>query len=427
MVMHVVKQGDSVYSVAQEYGVSPDRLLIDNGLSDNSKLVIGQTLVVLYPEQVHTVKAGETLRSIALQYGSTVVQIYRNNPQLRGMPALMEGEELVISFQQEKEGAMSINGYAYPFIDRELFRETLPYLTYMTPFTYGFTPTGELVDLDDTFMVELAWAYGVAPLMHLSTLTEEGSFSNELAHIALNDSQVQETLIDNIIAAIQQKKYYGLDVDFEYVLPEDRDAYTAFIQNLRNRLNPLGYEVTVALAPKTSSSQRGLLYEAHDYGGLGRAANWVLLMTYEWGYTYGSPMAVSPINKVREVLDYAVTEIDPQKIFLGMPNYGYDWTLPFVQGESKATLISNVQAVDIARRYGAEIQYDETAQSPFFRYYDEQGRQHEVWFEDARSVRAKLHLVPEYGFRGAGYWNLMRPFPQNWTVLNALYHIRNVL
>ena len=118
MVIHVVKQGDSVYSVAQEYGVSPDRVLIDNGLTDDSELVIGQTLVILYPEQVHTVKAGETLRSIALQYGSTVIQLYRNNPQLRALPSLMEGEELVISFQQQKEGALSVNGYAYPFVDR---------------------------------------------------------------------------------------------------------------------------------------------------------------------------------------------------------------------------------------------------------------------------------------------------------------------
>ena len=49
---------------------------------------------------------------------------------------------------------------------------------------------------------------------------------------------------------------------------------------------------------------------------------------------------------------------------------------------------------------------------------------HEVWFEDARSIRAKLALVTEFGFLGIGYWNLMRPFPQNWLVLNALYRIR---
>lgn len=98
-------------------------------------------------------------------------------------------------------------------------------------------------------------------------------------------------------------------------------------------LNEYGYIVSVALAPKTSSTQAGLLYAGKDYRALGKAANYVLLMTYEWGYKYGPPMAVAPINKVRQVLDYAVTEIPPQKIHLGIPNYGYDWALPFIKGK----------------------------------------------------------------------------------------------
>ena len=105
---------------------------------------------------------------------------------------------------------------------------------------------------------------------------------------------------------------------------------------------------------------------------------------------------------------------------------GYDWPLPFIRGETKARSISSVQAVELARQHGSEIQYDERAQSPWFRYTDAAGVVHEVWFEDARSIRAKLALIPEYGLRGAGYWNVMRPFPQNWRVLNGLYQIRDL-
>ena len=135
-------------------------------------------------------------------------------------------------------------------------------------------------------------------------------------------------------------------------------------------------------------------------------------------------MAVAPLPNVRQVVEYALTEIPAEKIWLGMPNYGYDWPLPFVKGQTKATSISSQQAVALARRYGAEIQYDEMAQSPWFRYTDGSGVLHEVWFEDARSVQAKLALIPEYGLIGAGYWNLMRPFPQNWRVLSTLYQLR---
>jgi spore germination protein len=147
-------------------------------------------------------------------------------------------------------------------------------------------------------------------------------------------------------------------------------------------------------------------------------------MTYEWGYTYGPPMAVAPIPNIRAVLNYAVTQIARNKIYMGMPNYGYDWPLPYIRGTTRAQSISNVEAVRLAREYNAEILYDETAQSPHFQYTNTSGELHEVWFEDARSIRAKLALVTEFGFLGIGYWNLMRPFPQNWLVLNALYRIR---
>ena len=151
-----------------------------------------------------------------------------------------------------------------------------------------------------------------------------------------------------------------------------------------------------------------------------------ILHSYEWGYTYGPPMAVAPLPNVRAVLDYAVTEIPPEKIFLGVPNYGYDWPLPFVQGVTRAQSISNQRAIQLAVQYGIAIQYDEAAQSPFFNYTDDGGTVHEVWFEDARSMYAKLRLIAEYGFRGAGFWNLMRPFSQTWLVLDALYDIRDI-
>ena len=148
-----------------------------------------------------------------------------------------------------------------------------------------------------------------------------------------------------------------------------------------------------------------------------------ILHSYEWGYTYGPPMAVAPIPNVRAVLDYAVTEIPPEKIFLGVPNYGYDWPLPFVQGVTRAQSISNQRAIELAVEHRIAIQYDETAQSPFFHYTDENGTVHEVWFEDARSMAAKLELIAEYGLRGAGFWNLMRPFSQTWLTLDSLYDI----
>lgn len=286
MDIHVVRPGDNLYSIAQEYGVPVSQLQNDNQLTDPARLVVGQTLVVRFPQQVHTVQVGQTLSSIAQLYGLSVRQLQRNNSVLAGGTEVYPGQTLVISYQQQPEGTLSVNGYAYPFIDKTLLRATLPFLTYMTPFTYGITEEGGLVDLDDAELITMANQGGVAPLMHLSTLTEEGGFSNELASLVLNNTEVQNRLIENLVTTLQAKGYRGLDVDFEFVFPQDAGAYANFIRRLAQTLNPLGLPVIVALAPKTSSQQRGLLYEGHDYAALGAAANEVLLMTYEWGYTY---------------------------------------------------------------------------------------------------------------------------------------------
>ncbi len=423
MDIHVVRPGDTLYNLARQYGVSMAQLISDNQLPDPSRLVVGQTIVIQYPAVTHTVRVGDTLSSIARGYGTTVRALLRNNPVLRGEENLTPGQVLAVSYRQEKEGTLSVNGYAYPYIDRGLLQRTLPYLSDLTPFTYGFTAQGALIGLDDQAMIDAALRMGARPLLHLSTLTEAGGFSNELAHIALTDLEVQTRLISELLNTVERKGYRGVDVDFEYVYAEDAGGYAAFLRRLRDSLSPRGLPVSAALAPKISADQPGRLYEGHNYRLIGEAADKVLLMTYEWGYTYGPPMAVAPLPNVRRVVEYALTEIPADKIYLGVPLYGYDWPLPFRQG-NRATSLSNRYAVELARKHYAAIRYDESAQAPWFRYVDGGGVEHEVWFEDARSIRAKLALTQEYGLYGVGYWNLMRPFPQNWLVLNALYNIR---
>ena len=296
-------------------------------------------------------------------------------------------------------------------------------MTYATPFTYGIGADGGLAALRDEGILAAAGQYSVLPWMHLSTMTEEGRFSSARAEALLGSVPRQETLLGQIKEILKEKGYGGLDVDFEYIRPELGAAYAAFVDRLRRELNPLGCSVLVALAPKTFAGQRGLLYEAHDYAALGRAANGVLLMTYEWGYTAGPPMAVAPLDKVRQVVDYALTEIPAEKLFLGVPVYGYDWPLPFREGVTRGESVSPQEALALARRHGAEIRYDETAQAPWFRYTAAGGREHEVWFEDARSSYAKFRLAAEKGLQGVGLWNLMRPAPQTYLVLHGGFEI----
>ena len=110
------------------------------------------------------------------------------------------------------------------------------------------------------------------------------------------------------------------------------------------------------------------------------------------------------------MLDYGISQIPAEKILMGMSNYGYDWKLPFVQGESKAEKLTNYQALARAEYYGVNVEYDEEAQAPFFTYTVSDGTEHIVWFENEQSWRARLALVSEYGLAGISIWNIMHIF-----------------
>lgn len=424
MVIHVVQPGDSLYRIAQTYQAPLQLLIQQNELHEPYRLTPGQTIVVPQPVQVHTVRQGETLSGIAAQHNTTVLKLLQNNPQLGGGDRIWPGQTLVVSYGP-KLGTFAVNGYAYPNIDQRVLRKTLPYLTYLSVFSYGFDSLGRILPQNAEALTRMARQYGVLPLLVLTTLGEDGQFSGERAQQLLRDPVARGALIENLAQTIAAQGFAGVDIDFEYIPPEDAAAYADFVRAVRARLEPSGLTVMVALAPKTSADQPGLLYESHNYAALGAAADDALIMTYEWGYALSEPMAVAPINKVEQVVRFAVSQIPPEKIFMGIPNYGYDWTLPYIKGQSRARSLGNVQAVEQAVQVGAPIRFDAEAQSPHYNYWRERA-EHEVWFEDARSIRAKLALAGEYRLRGVSVWNIMRYFPQLWLVLNQLYNIEKL-
>ena len=376
--------------------------------------------------EIYVVKAGDNVNAIAASYGIEANTIIYDN-QLIDPYELAVGQALFIGTgQRDPDVTISVSGYAYPFINRWVLEQTLPFLSELSVFSYGFTYEGELIppQWDDLWMINLAFASGTQPILTLTPFGPDGQFNNMLISSVVNNQEYSQRLIQNLLMLMGEKGYQGVDIDFEFILAEDRDAFTAFVGQVADSMRVNGYHTSVALAPKTSADQQGLLYEGKDYPAIGAAADHVLLMTYEWGYTYGPPMAVAPINQVRRVVSYAVTEIPPEKIDLGIPNYGYDWKLPFERGVTKAVTLGNVEAVRLAVERGAEIYFDGLAMSPFFNYTDPaDGSLHEVWFEDVRSLQAKFDLIKEYGLRGCGYWTVMQWFRANWLLLAENFYV----
>jgi len=321
---------------------------------------------------------------------------------------------------------IEVNAYTYQTDEAaaQTVHQLGPLLTFLSPFAYLINENGDLSPIADELSIQAAVIQGVVPMMAITNFTSTAAGSN-LAHVVLSSPELRANVISNMLQIMGDKGYRGVNIDFENVLPEDRENYNQFLQETVDRLHPAGYFVSTAVAPKVSATQAGLLYEAHDYEAHGRIVDFVILMTYEWGYRLGPPQPISPINQMRRVVEYALSVMPASKIVLGFQIYARDWLLPHVQGQEAQTF-SPQEAVRRAVQYGAAISYNTTAQSPFFRYVDEQGRQHEVWFEDARSAQAKFDLAKEFNLRGISYWALGYPFPQNWALLQSNFNIRKI-
>ncbi|MCL6573868.1 MAG: glycoside hydrolase family 18 protein [Bacillus sp. (in: Bacteria)] len=418
MQIHVVQRNESLTTIARSFQTTVQDIVEANELPNPNNLVIGQSIVIPIVGSFYFVQPGDSLFSIGRKVGvpyqelATVNRINVNQP-------INVGYRLYIP-QARKRNA-EFNAYVEPRgttvapVLESSARDAAPYLTYLAPFSFQALRDGTLKEpLLNNFPAIAKANRNV--LMMVITNQENDQFNDELAHILLTDIPIQDKFLNTIVATAKKYGFRDIHFDFEFIRPEDREAYNRFLRKAKQRFTSEGWLLSTALAPKTSATQAGKWYEGHDYKAHGEITDFVVIMTYEWGYSGGPAMAVSPIDQVRRVLEYAITEMPAGKIMMGQNLYGYDWTLPFVQG-TVAKALSPQQAIVLAAKYQVPIQYDPLAQAPFFKYTDEVGKQHEVWFEDARSIQAKFNLIKELTIRGMSYWKLGLSFPQNWLLI----------
>lgn len=420
MYIHVVNRGETLWQIANYYLVDIDEIISINGLQYPNQLLVGQSLLIPSENVLYTVKQGDTLWKIADKFGVPIQELLWTN-RILSPDLIYPG--IVLSIPRKPKPNIEVNAFTYMLGKSAvpIVKEAGENLTYLSPFAYVIKEDGGLQPIDDVPAIKAAESENVIPMMSITNFTVTSKGEN-LAHIVLNNPEIIDKLQTNIINIMKQKGYRGLNIDFENVLPVDRDSYNSFLQSTVERLHKEGYFVSTSLAPKISKEQAGLLYEAHDYEAHGKIADFVVLMTYEWGYRAGPPQAISPLNEIKRVLNYAITVIPRYKILMGFQIYARDWVIPFLPGQEAETF-SMQEAISRAVKHNSVIHYDSVTQSPFFNYTDEAGRAHEVWFEDARSAQAKFDTVKEYDLRGISYWTLGYPFPQNWALLEDNFNI----
>lgn len=418
MFFHFVKKGDSVYKLSKEYNVPVNQIIQDNNLEEPYELLIGECLIINPRNKSYIVKEKDSLDSISKKFSLSKEKILKDN-SLTDENSIKPGLRIHLDYDNLEKVNGLINGYCYQGISNKVLNNTLPTLSYISPFAYRLKENGNLVPLDDQRIITKADNHDTNSMLVVANIKESGGFSTSLASKILNNQNAINTLINDINNTIKEKNYQALCIDFEYVNEDEKNLYTEFIKKVKEGIGD--NKLFVALAPKNSDEQKGLLYTAHDYYNIGKIVDYVILMTYEWGYTFGEPMPVAPIDQVRRVIRYAKSKIDESKIIMGVPNYGYDWTLPYQKG-SKAESISNVDAINLAKKYNVEIKYDSQSQTPYFNYKKD-GKLHVVHFDDACSINSKINLAIDENIKGLSIWTVTTYFPQLILLIDYYFNI----
>jgi spore germination protein len=426
MITHIVQPGDTVNYIANMYGISPDRLILENEITNPDRMAIGETLLIVYPKLTYIVQEGDTLSSIADAHGVSWTELLRNNPYISDREELIVGEEIVIQFVDEKKSSITVNGYAFPYINIGVLKKTLPFLTYLTIIGCRISSNGSIGNIDDIEIIRLARDYGVGALMQIFTHTDTTLDNNEFQTI-LYDYALQDILINNILTMLRSKGYYGANIDTPYIQPGDKELYVEFIMKLTRQLNKEGFLLITSLSPNTFEVATGITYTGIDYTGISQAANNVIYnLSYDWANPFELPKSALSFETITMAVSNAATYMAPEKLLLGVTSVGYLWQLPYVSGTTATTFINHTNAINIARENGIDIQFNEINQSSYI-HYVEIGREYMVLFKDVRAMAAFPALIQENNLSGISFFNIMYYFPRTWLLFHSQFEINKAL
>ncbi|HEX2173336.1 MAG TPA: glycosyl hydrolase family 18 protein [Dehalococcoidia bacterium] len=283
-------------------------------------------------------------------------------------------------------------------------------LDYVSPFYFSVDGQGNITGAPDAKADQFLRTKGIKILPTFKNGAEHAAFRP-----VLQDPVVRRRSIERIVQIVEENGYDGVNIDYEALSGEDRDALTAYHAELGAELRPRNKMITTAVGPKTSDSTSGWS-GAYDYAALARYNDLIFIMAYAYRVpTSATAGSVGPVAWIDRVASYAVTRVPPEKLILGLAWYGYDWNLT---DRSLTRSVRHADAVATANRLGAAIDYDTQEEVAYFRYQDGD-HQREVWFEDARSLAVKTQVAARYGIAGIGGWRLGHEDPAVWSIFAA--------
>jgi spore germination protein YaaH len=224
--------------------------------------------------------------------------------------------------------------------------------------------------------------------------------------------ELREKHIAEIVTLAETMDYDGIDIDYESFKLETREAFSLFIENLAAALHQNNRLLSVTVHPKTSDVSEWEAATAQDWPRLAQAADIFRIMAYDYHNQTAGPIA--PLPWVDEVLAYAQSVTDLQKVRLGLPFYGYTWR--------RGNVISVVTWATVQNwRESFKLDYERDPadmEANFVLAVPGLPRQ-TVYIADAESLDFKLQSLleryPDLG--GVAIWGLGGEDPANWSVL----------
>jgi spore germination protein YaaH len=309
---------------------------------------------------------------------------------------------------------MSLGYYTGDAQSFEAVRDFAEYLTIVSADVYAVEFDGTIKGADDFGVVDFCKARGIDVYACVSNYNgdpEVDGFDAELARVAIVTHR--DKVIAGLVALAASGDYDGVNIDFENLafsrdIEADRVAFTEFIHELAAQLHDLGIKLAISVPGKTQDSVDDDWSYPFDYAALAEDADLLQLMTYDQHGPWSEPGPVSGADWVEDCVAYAVSLVDPAKLLIGLPAYGYDWDLTDSDPASwtySATSFSWSDIPALLAKPGAVEHWDTASQSPYVTY-TERGHRHEAWFENTASLRAKTALIAEYGLAGLSMWSL---------------------
>lgn len=419
MFVYTVRAGDSLFGISQKFDIPVNTLRAVNGLTATN-IVTGQSLLVT--SDVYTVQPGDSLWTISRMAYVPLSAVRQANPGINP-DRLSPGQKINLpAIERRVATHFSYSQLRTPAIDQAVIADNAPYLTYIGLFETHFNWNGDLSPLNDNAAVLASWRGRVTPVITVTNLTETG-FNSALVQRVLNTPDVQQRLIDNMINYATSDGYGGINVDFEGVLPADRNAFVMFLQALQQRTQAAGLNLSIAVPAKTDDTVPWV--RGYDYAAIGAIVDQFFIMAYDWHYAGSEPGPTAPIQDVIATVNYAASVMDRNKIIMGTPFYGYDWPIPF-SSQNPGRAITYQAAVNLAMSEQVPINYSTADQAAYFYYTDDSGQNRVVWFEDVRSLFEKAQIVYNSRIGGIGTWQLNFAMPQYPWVFTHFFQIRKV-